>query len=56
MLRSLKNRIWLLLFLFTLPALAQPLVGRAVVDGDTLEIRGVTVRLWSEGYFPTLRG
>ncbi|WP_421684966.1 thermonuclease family protein [Thermus thermophilus] len=39
---------WISLFLFLLSlALAQSLVGRAsVVDGDTLEIQGVRVRLW----------
>jgi endonuclease YncB( thermonuclease family) len=39
---------WISLFLFLLSlALAQSLVGRAsVVDGDTLEIQGVRIRLW----------
>jgi endonuclease YncB( thermonuclease family) len=39
---------WISLFLFLLSlALAQSLMGRAsVVDGDTLEIQGVRIRLW----------
>lgn len=33
--------------LFSFPALAQDLVGRAnVIDGDTLEIHGTRIRLW----------
>jgi len=38
---------WIGLFLLLSLALAQELVGRAsVVDGDTLEIQGVRIRLW----------
>lgn len=37
----------ILLVLWCLPALAADVSGRAtVIDGDTLEIRGVRVRLW----------
>ena len=42
-----RIRSWSLLTLLflTTPTLAEPIVGRAVNDGDTLEVRGSRIRL-----------